>query len=68
LLKLVLQAADRPQHPVEVVADRPFDRRHTWLDVSRAQARLGWRPEVSLAEGLRRTWQRAVADEASSGG
>jgi UDP-glucose 4-epimerase len=68
LLKLVLQAADRPQHPVEVVADRPFDRRHTWLDVSRAQARLGWRPEVSLAEGLRRTWQRAVADQASSGG
>jgi nucleoside-diphosphate-sugar epimerase len=27
------------------------------LDVSRAERELGWRPEVSLAEGLRRTWE-----------
>jgi UDP-glucose 4-epimerase len=27
------------------------------LDVSRAERELGWRPEVSLEEGLRRTWE-----------
>ena len=26
------------------------------IDVSRAEAELGWRPELSLEEGLRRTW------------
>jgi UDP-glucose 4-epimerase len=27
------------------------------LDVSLAERELGWRPEVSLDEGLRRTWE-----------
>jgi UDP-glucose 4-epimerase len=27
------------------------------LDVGLAERELGWRPEVSLMEGLRRTWE-----------
>ena len=34
---------------------RPGDLRENWLDVSRAERILGWRPEVSLADGLART-------------
>jgi UDP-glucose 4-epimerase len=35
---------------------REGDVRRNVLDVSLADRELGWRPEVSLAEGLRRTW------------
>jgi len=36
---------------------RAFDVPANVLDVSRAARELGWRPEVSLEEGLRRTWE-----------
>jgi UDP-glucose 4-epimerase len=38
-------------------AERPGDLRHSLLDVSRAERELGWRPEVTLEDGLRRTWE-----------
>jgi UDP-glucose 4-epimerase len=56
LLSLVLHAADRPDQPVEFTSDRPFDRRHTWLDISEARRVLGWRPTTSLEAGLRLSW------------
>jgi UDP-glucose 4-epimerase len=62
LLAALLAAADRPDHPVDIVADRPFDRRHTWLDVHTAARTLGWRPTTSLQAGLTATWQRALLD------
>ena len=37
-------------------AARLGDVRRSVLDVSRAESGLGWRPEVSLEDGLRRTW------------
>jgi UDP-glucose 4-epimerase len=37
-------------------AARLGDVRRSVLDVSRAETELGWRPEVGLEEGLRRTW------------
>ena len=35
---------------------RAGDVLHSVLDVSRSERELGWRPETSLAEGLRLTW------------
>jgi len=37
-------------------AARLGDVRRSVLDVSRAETELGWRPEVGLEDGLRRTW------------
>jgi nucleoside-diphosphate-sugar epimerase len=36
----------RPRHPADVTA--------TWADIGKAQRLLGWRPEVSLPEGIAR--------------
>jgi UDP-glucose 4-epimerase len=36
---------------------RPGDLQRSTLDISLAAAELGWRPEVELDEGLRRTWE-----------
>lgn len=60
LLSVLLTVAGRAEYPVEITADRPFDRRHTWLDITTAARTLGWRPTTSLEEGLRRTWQQAL--------
>ncbi|WP_456818142.1 NAD-dependent epimerase/dehydratase family protein [Cellulomonas sp. URHB0016] len=35
---------------------RGFDARSTWLDCSLAESELGWRPRVSLRDGIERTW------------
>jgi UDP-glucose 4-epimerase len=35
---------------------RPGDLLRSVLDVSKAERELGWRPQTSLEEGLRRTW------------
>lgn len=67
LVHVLLRAAQRPHHPVETTEDRPFDRRHTWLDVSAAHRTLGWQPTTTLQDGLTATWERALAAEGVSG-
>lgn len=39
---------------------RPGELQHSCLDVSRAQRELGWTPRVSIADGLRRTYDALV--------
>jgi UDP-glucose 4-epimerase len=63
LVHVLLHAAGRPEHPVHMTEDRPFDRRHTWLDVRTAERVLGWRPTTTLAEGLIATWQQALREQ-----
>ncbi len=40
--------------------ERPGDIRHSLAGIDLAAARLGFRPVVDLAEGLRRTWERTA--------
>lgn len=49
---------------------RPGDLRDSWLDISRAADVLGWRPEVTLADGIRRTVEfiRSSAPEGCEAG
>lgn len=65
LVHVLLRAAQRVGHPVEMTEDRPFDRRHTWLDVRTARETLGWEPTTTLQDGLTTTWERAVAESVS---
>jgi UDP-glucose 4-epimerase len=51
---LVAQAANAPDEPVFAEA-RLGDLRASALDARAAEHDLGWRPEVDLAEGIRRT-------------
>lgn len=41
---------------VRYESGRAFDVREIYLDITRAQTVLGWHPETSLGDGLRRTW------------
>jgi UDP-glucose 4-epimerase len=43
--------------PPRYAAARSGDARRSVLDVSRAAAELGWRPELELEPGLRATWE-----------
>jgi UDP-glucuronate 4-epimerase len=46
----------RPRHPADVMA--------TWADIDKAERLLGWRPQVSYTEGIRRAvqWYRENRD------
>ena len=36
---------------------RPGDVRHSYLDCSKIENELGWRPEIDLTQGMKRTWE-----------
>ena len=42
--------------PVQYTAGRELDRKQVWLDVSRADQVLGWRPRTPLLEGVTAMW------------
>jgi UDP-glucose 4-epimerase len=50
------RAVSGDDRPPRQAPPREGDLRRSILDVSLAERELGWRPEVSLDEGLRRTW------------
>jgi UDP-glucose 4-epimerase len=41
---------------------RPGELTHSRLDITRAERELGWRPEVSISEGLRLTYEALVEE------
>jgi UDP-glucose 4-epimerase len=41
---------------------RPGELQHSCIDASRAERELGWRPQVSIKEGLRRTYEALVRE------
>ena len=56
-----------PREPERAPA-RAGDLLRSVLDVSLAARELGWRPEVSLDDGLRRTWEWVRAEEGGRAG
>jgi len=60
LHELCLRVAGRGEPPVYAEA-RLGDVRRSVLEVSRAARELRWRPEVSLEDGLRRSWEWTTA-------
>lgn len=63
MVSLLLDALGVPDHPVEHVAERPGDVRRLLADTSLAERVVGYRPAVTLREGLARTvdWYLASA-------
>jgi UDP-glucose 4-epimerase len=65
LLDIVCAVAAERRPVVELVAERYFDRRDTWLDVAAARQALGWAATASLRHGIDRTW-RHMRDKATA--
>jgi UDP-glucose 4-epimerase len=47
---------------------RAFDRRDTWLDVTRVTAVLDWAPAMSLTDGLADTWHSHAGSKLATSG
>lgn len=45
---------------VRYEAPRAFDRQDTWLDIQLSLSTIGWKPEITLPEGLADTWRQAL--------
>lgn len=59
LISVVRDVID-PDLPIRYTEGRSLDRKHVWLDVTRARETLGWRPSTGLTEGVARMWQWTV--------
>jgi dTDP-glucose 4,6-dehydratase len=64
MVRLILKELGKPESLIQFVKDRPGHDRRYALDASKLQRELGWKPKVSLAEGLSRTvrWFREHGD------
>ena len=62
LLDLCVRVAGKDVEPAFAPA-RPGELQRSVLDPGRAVDELGWRPERSLEEGLRETWERFTAEQ-----
>jgi dTDP-glucose 4,6-dehydratase len=61
IIRSLLRLLDRSEDLIEFVKDRPGHDRRYALDTTKIRRELGWKPVVSLGEGLRSTveWYRA---------
>lgn len=58
LARILGDLAGRPVRPT-YAPHRPGDIKHSLADVARARTLLGYRPDVSVRDGLKRTWALA---------
>jgi len=57
LYELCRRVAGKDDLEAAFVPPRPGELQRSVLDISRAVDELGWRPEHSLEDGLRETWE-----------
>lgn len=64
IVRRLLRVLNKPEDLIEFVIDRPGHDRRYALDTGKIARDLGWRPRVSLEEGLNRTieWYRGHPD------
>jgi dTDP-glucose 4,6-dehydratase len=55
MARRLLQLADKPETLLSYVTDRPGHDRRYALNCEKMERELGWKPAISLDEGLRRT-------------
>ena len=55
IVKTILKYLGKPETLMQYVKDRPGHDRRYALDSSKIRRELGWRPEVSFEDGIRRT-------------
>ena len=62
-LARLLQEAAGSRAPIEFAPKRPGEQQESFLDVSKAKKVLGWEPQVTLSEGLAKTfaWAESLA-------
>lgn len=65
LRAVVARVVGRPAGDVVSTPARLFDQSRTWLDVSLAEATLGWRPATQLPAGVEATWHALTARSAA---
>jgi UDP-glucose 4-epimerase len=58
-LARLLQAAAGSDAPIEFAPKRAGEQQESFLDAGKARTLLGWEPQVTLAEGLRKTFEWA---------
>lgn len=73
VVKIILQALGKSEDLISFVADRPGHDRRYAIDPAKIGRELGWTPETSFDEGIRRTirwyldnkdwWQRILSGE-----
>ncbi|MBK1670125.1 hypothetical protein CKO28_18990 [Rhodovibrio sodomensis] len=63
-----MHAHGLPVPPLSYAPARPAEVRTTRASPAKAAARLDWRPEVELADGLARTYAAFARPRALSGG
>lgn len=56
-LAAVMSSVAGVSTPIEHAPERPGEQRTSYLDITKIGATLGWRPGVSLEEGLRRSYE-----------
>jgi dTDP-glucose 4,6-dehydratase len=57
IAQLLLRLTGKPETLLRYVADRPGHDRRYALDSTKIQTELGWKPEISLEDGIRQTIQ-----------
>jgi len=60
LIAAIETATGRSMDP-QFGPDRPGDVRHSYANIDRAHARIGYEPRVTFSEGIRRTYEAAVS-------
>ena len=73
IVKLILEILGKPESLIEFVTDRPGHDRRYAIDSSKIQNELGWKPEYSFEEAIRKTvewylenrqwWERIISGE-----